>query len=157
MSKRELRHEGFRSRFLSKLAKEANNRGVICNNVTGSWFISKALYRLRNSHFKGINMAYVISMDSARVEMWIYHGSEEDDVDSAYEVFKHFQSKKSEIELAYGSPLEWNLNEDRTTGFSIEQVYRDFKLSDVSKWDYWVKKMVTDMKSLDDAFIPHYT
>ena len=77
MIKREPRHDGLRSRFLNELANEAEKRDVICNNVTASWSISKALYRLRNSKLKGINMAYVISMDSARVEMWIYHGPEE--------------------------------------------------------------------------------
>ena len=157
MIKREPRHDGLRSRFLNKLANEAEKRDVICNNVTASWSISKALYRLRNSKLKGINMAYVISMDSARVEMWIYHGPEEHQKDSAHEVYSYFKSRKKEIELEYGGPLNWNSNEGRKTGFSIQQDYPDFRLSDVHKWNLWVEKMVTDMKSLDDAFIPHYT
>jgi len=157
MPKREERHEGFRSRFLTKLAEEANARGVICGNANYSWSISKAVSRLRNAVPKGINMNYVISMDSARVEMWIYHGSEQEGADSAYEVFRrHFLSNKSEIEKAYGASLNWD-SPNRTTGVSVQQDYPDFRLSDVPRWDYWVDKMVTDMKKLDEALIAHYT
>ena len=100
-------------------------------------------------------MIYVIRMNTARVEMWIYHGKKEKDVDSAYDVFKHFLSKKSEIEMAYGCSLNWDYK-GRRTAFSIQQDYPDFRLSDDSKWDYWIDKMVTDMKKLDDALLPHY-
>ena len=80
---------------------------------------------------------------------------EEEDVDSAHEVFKHFLSKKTEIEASYGGSLNGNY-EGRRTAFSIQQDYHDFRLSDDSKWTYWIDRIVTDMKKLDDALIPHY-
>jgi hypothetical protein len=148
MVKAEERREGFRAKFLPRLARAANENGVICGNVTKVWTISKTVA-------KGIKMIYVIRMNTARVEMWIYHGKKEKDVDSAYDVFKHFLSKKSEIEMAYGESLNWD-HKGRRTAFSIQQDYPDFRLSDDSKWGYWIDKMVTDMKKLDDALLPHY-
>tara|TARA_B100000767_G_scaffold135555_1_gene128509 strand:+ start:139 stop:600 length:462 start_codon:yes stop_codon:yes gene_type:complete len=148
MANSEERREGLRAGFLPLLAKEANQKNVICGNVTKVWTISKTVA-------KGIKMIYVVRMNTARVEMWIYHGKNEKDVDSAYNVFKHFLSKKSQIEMAYGSPLNWD-HKSRRTAFSIQQDYPDFQLSDESKWNYWSDKMVTDMKKLDDALLPHY-
>ena len=148
MSNSEERREGLRAGFLPLLAKEANQKNVICGNVTKVWTISKTVA-------KGIKMIYVVRMNTARVEMWIYHGKNEKDVDSAYDVFKHFLSKKSQIEMAYGSPLNWD-PKNRRTAFSIQQDYPDFQLSDESKWNYWSDRMVTDMKKLDDALLPHY-
>ena len=148
MVKAEERREGLRAKFLPRLAREANEKGVICGNVTKVWTISKTVA-------KGIKMIYVIRMNTARVEMWIYHGKKEKDVASAYDVFKHFLSKKSEIEMAYGESLNWD-HEGRRTAFSIQQDYPDFRLSDESKWSFWIDKMVTDMKKLDDALLPHY-
>ena len=148
MSNSEERREGLRAGFLPLLAKEANQKNVICGNVTKVWTISKTVA-------KGIKMIYVVRMNTARVEMWIYHGKNEKDVDSAYDVFKHFLSKKSQIEMAYDSPLNWD-PKNRRTAFSIQQDYPDFQLSDESKWNYWSDRMVTDMKKLDDALLPHY-
>ena len=148
MVKSEERREGLRARFLPLLAKEANEKKVICGNVTKVWTISKTVA-------KNIKMIYVVRMNTARVEMWIYHGKHEKDVNSAYDVFKHFLSKKSQIERDYGGALNWNY-ESRRTAFSIQQDYPDFQLSDESKWNYWIDKMVTDMKKLDDALLPHY-
>ena len=148
MPNSEERREGLRAGFLPLLAKEANQKNVICGNVTKVWTISKTVA-------KGIKMIYVVRMNTARVEMWIYHGKNEKDVDSAYDVFKHFLSKKSQIEMAYGSPLNWD-PKNRRTAFSIQQDYPDFQLSDESKWNYWSDRMVTDMKKLDDALLPHY-
>ena len=103
-----------------------------------------------------MKMSYVFPKTiPARIEMWICHGKEEEDVDSAHEVFKHFLSKKAEIEASYGGSLNWNY-EGRRTAFSIQQDYHDFRLSDDSKWTYWIDRIVTDMKKLDDALIPHY-
>ena len=87
MDKSEERREGLRARFLPLLAKEANQNDVICGNVTKVWTIS-------NTVAKGIKMIYVVRMNTARVEMWIYHGKNQKDVDSSYDVFKHFLSKK---------------------------------------------------------------
>ena len=148
MVKPEDRREGLRARFLPLLAKEAKDRNVICGNVTKVWTISITVA-------KGIKMIYVVRMNTARVEMWIYHGKHEKDVDSAYDVFKHFLSKKSQIERAYGGPLNWDY-EGRRTAFSIQQDYPDFQLLDESKWNYWIDKMVTDMKKLDHALLPYY-
>ena len=148
MVKSEDRREGLRARFLPLLAKEAKARNVICGNVTKVWTISMTVA-------KGIKMIYVVRMNTARVEMWIYHGKHEKDVDSAYNVFKHFLSKKSQIERAYGGPLNWDY-EGRRTAFSIQQDYPDFQLSDESKWNYWIDKMVTDMKKIDHALLPYY-
>ena len=142
-------HEALLARFLPMLARVANENGVVCGNVTPKQWISKGVA-------KGMKMSYVFpKRDPARVEMWIWHGKEEQDVDSAQDVFKHFMSKRSEIEESYGGPLNWDFK-GRRTAFSIQQDYPDFRLSDDSKWDYWANRMVSDMKKLDDAFIPHY-
>ena len=148
MVKSEERRENLRVKFLPLLAKEASQKNVICGNVTKVWSISKTVA-------KGIKMIYVVRMNTARVEMWIYHGKNDKDVDSAHDVFNHFLSKKSQIEEAYGGPLNWNY-EGRRTAFSIQQDYPDFQLSDESKWNYWIEKMVNDMKKLDQALLPHY-
>lgn len=148
MVNQEERRENLRARFLPLLANEANQKNVICGNVTKVWSISKTVA-------KGIKMIYVVRMNTARVEMWIYHGKNDSDVSSAYDVFKHFLSKKSQIEEAYGGPLNWNY-EGRRTAFSIQQDYPDFQLSDESKWNYWIEKMVNDMKKLDEALLRHY-
>jgi hypothetical protein len=145
--KPEMRRELLRSSFLEKLVAEAKERDVICGNLTTDWTVRKNVA-------KGIKMIYVIRMNSARVEMWIWHGKEEKDVDSARDVFDYFLSKKSEIETAYGRPLNWDY--PRPTAFSIQQDYADFRLSDQSKWDYWIDLMVEDMEQLDTALLPHY-
>ena len=62
---------------------------------------------------------------------------------------------KTEIESSYGGELNWEF--PRKSAFAIQQDYDDFLLSDVSRWGYWVEKMVSDMKRLDDATIPYYT
>ncbi len=145
----EVHHDGLIARFLPKLAREANERGVVCGRVSHKQWISKRVA-------KGIEMSYVFPKKMpSRVEMRIYHGKEDVEVESAHEVFKHFLSKKSEIEMSYGGPLNWNY-EGRRTAFSIQQDYHEFRLSDDSKWDFWVDKIVSDMKKLDDALIPHY-
>ena len=148
MVNQEERRENLRARFLPLLANEANQKNVICGNVTKVWSISKTVA-------KGIKMIYVVRMNTARVEMWIYHGKNDKDVDSAHDVFKHFLSKKSQIEEAYGGPLNWNY-EGRRTAFSIQQDYPDFQLSEESKWNHWIEKMVNDMKKLDEALLDHY-
>ena len=148
MVNQEERRENLRARFLPLLANEANKKNVICGNVTKVWSISKTVAT-------GIKMIYVVRMNTARVEMWIYHGKNDRDVDSAHDVFKHFLSKKSQIEEAYGGPLNWNY-EGRRTAFSIQQDYPDFQLSDESKWNHWIEKMVNDMKKLDEALLDHY-
>ena len=148
MNKAEEQREGLRAKFLPLLTRSANEQGVICGNVTKDWIISKTVA-------KGIKMIYVIRMNTARVEMWIYHGKMEKDVDSAYDVFKYFLSKKSEIEMSYGRSLNWD-HKSRRTAFSIQYDYPNFRLSDDSKWDYWIDRMVTDMKKLDDSLLPHY-
>ena len=149
MDMAEEHHDGLLAKFLPRLAKEANERKVVCGNVTHKQWISKTVS-------KGMKMSYVFPKTiPARIEMWICHGKEEEDVDSAHEVFKHFLSKKAEIEASYGGSLNWNY-EGRRTAFSIQQDYHDFRLSDDSKWTYWIDKIVTDMKKLDNALIPHY-
>ena len=137
------------SKFLPKLVKEANERGVVCgNHKIPKWYISTGK--------DGIEMSYVFpKTKTSRIEMRIYHGKEKEDVDSAYSAFKHYLSKRSEIELAYGGPLNWN--EGTRTAFYIRQDYHDFQLSDVSRWEYWIEKIVTDMNKLDDALRPHHS
>ena len=142
-------HDGLLAKFLPRLAKEAKKRKVVCGNVTHKQWISKGVA-------KGIKMSYVFPKTiPARIEMWICHGKEESDVEAAHEVFKHFLSKKKDIEKAYGNKLNWNYG-GRRTAFSIQQDYDDFRLSNDSKWDYWIDKIVTDMKKLDESLIPHY-
>ena len=142
-------HDALIARFLPILAKEASDRGVVCGRVSHKQWISKSVN-------KGIEMSYVFPKTiPARIEMWICHGKEEADVDSAHEVFKHFLSKKTGIERSYGGSLNWNY-EGRRTAFSIQQDYHDFRLSEDSRWTYWIDRIVTDMKKLDDALIPHY-
>ena len=142
-------HDAFLAKFLPMLAKEANERKVVCGNVTRKQWISKTVS-------KGMKMSYVFPKTiPARIEMWICHGKEVEDVEAAHEVFKHFLSKKTEIEASFGSPLNWNYG-GRRTAFSIQRDYHDFRLSDDSKWTYWIEKIVDDMKRLDDALIPHY-
>ena len=102
-------------------------------------------------------MSYVFpKVKPSRIEMRVSHGPEDEDVDSAYEVFEYFLSKKSEIENAYGGSLNWSY-EGRKTAFSIQQDYPDFRLSDDSVWDQWVSKIVSDMRRLDSALAPYYS
>ena len=95
-------------------------------------------------------------MESARVEWWLWIGKEEDQIEAARMSFDmHIRSNKTEIESSYGGELNWEF--PRKSAFAIQQDYDDFLLSDVSRWGYWVEKMVSDMKRLDDATIPYYT
>jgi len=149
--------EGLRYRFLTKLAKEANGQGVICGNVTTKNWISKQVGKSRNSIIEGrISLTYWIHMESARVEWWIWIGKEQEEVEAARHAFDRcIRSNKSEIEASYGGLLNWDF--PRKSAFSVQQDYPDFRLSDLSRWDYWIGKMVSDMKRLDDATLPHYT
>ena len=148
---------GLQIRFLTKLANKAEKQGVICGNVTTKNWISKSVGKLRNSPFKGrVNLTYWIHMEEARVEWWIWCGKEREDVDSAFAIFSEYLlANKSEVERAYGGPLNWD-SPIRKTAFSIQQDYPDFLLSDIPRWDYWIGKMLTDMKKLDDATRRHY-
>lgn len=143
-------HDSLIARFLPILAKEASDRGVVCGRVSHKQWISKSVN-------KGIEMSYVFpKVKPSRIEMRVYHGPEQEDVDSANEVFEYFLSKKSEIENSYGGSLNWSY-EGRKTAFSIQQDYPDFRLSDDSVWDHWVSKIVSDMRRLDSALEPHYS
>ena len=87
-------HDRLLEKFLPRLAKEANERKVVCGNVTHKQWISKTVS-------KGMKMSYVFPKTiPARIEMWICHGKEVEDVEAAHEVFKHFLSKKTEIEAS---------------------------------------------------------
>ena len=82
-------HDALLAKFLPRLAREANERKVVCGNVTHKQWISKGVS-------KGMKMSYVFPKTiPARIEMWICHGKEAEDVDAAHEVFKHFLSKKT--------------------------------------------------------------
>ena len=157
MPRKERLDEGLRFRFLTKLAEEANKRGVVCGNVTTKNWISKSVGSSRNSVIEGrISLTYWIHMESARVEWWLWIGKEEDQIEAARMSFDmHIRSNKTEIESSYGGELNWEF--PRKSAFAIQQDYDDFLLSDVSRWSYWVEKMVGDMKRLDDATIPYYT
>ena len=79
-------HDGLLAKFLPRLAKEANERKVVCGNVTHKQWISKTVS-------KGMKMSYVFPKTiPARIEMWICHGKEEEDVDLA--VIKIFANSK---------------------------------------------------------------
>jgi len=143
------------SKFLTKLVKEANERGVVCGNHDEDGKKPKSYVSKVKD---GIEMSYVFPKNRkkalSRIEMRIYHGKENGD--SAYSVYQHYLSKKSEIELAYGGPLNWT---EGTTqkAYYIRQDYPDFQLPDVSRWEYWIEKIVTDMNKLDDALRPHHS
>ena len=100
-------------------------------------------------------MIYVIRSRLARVEMWIYHGSSDDEVESAGGLFDQFTAKKQEIEHAYGGSLNWS-HTGRKTAFSIQQDYLDFDLRQEDRWEEWIERMVSDMQRLDAALLPHY-
>ena len=143
-------HDRLIAGFLPKIAKEANDRGVVCGSV-----------RLHKSYIpkkvaRGIEMSYVFPKTRpSRIEMWIYHRDYEGGTEASKDLFEHFVSKMREIEQAYGGPLTWDYG-GRRTAFSIQQEYPDLRLSDEAKWGYWIERLVTDMKKLDDALVPHY-
>jgi len=140
--------EGLRSRFIPQLVEHARSRGVISGNATKGWTVRKTVA-------PGVQMIYVIRSRLARVEMWIYQGSSDDEVESAGDLFDQFTAKKQEIEHAYGGSLNWS-HRGRKTAFSIQQDYLDFDLRQEDRWEEWIERMVSDMQRLDAALLPHY-
>jgi hypothetical protein len=138
-----------RLKFWEQLLSRAKEKGVLTHAQRtpskDSWISAGAGVR------SGVSYVYVAWMqEETAVELYIDTG----DKDENKRIFDALQSRKAEIEQAFGSPLSWErLDEKR--GSRIRSVLKEGGLTDEAKWPGIQDTMIAAMDRLAKAVKPH--
>jgi len=97
----------------------------------------------------GFYYNYVITADSARVELYIDKG----DGNRNKSIFDSFSNHKQEIEDVFGGSLKWERLDDKRASV-IRYFFDQFDLMDKEKWPEQQDQMIEAMIKLDKAFRP---
>jgi hypothetical protein len=145
-TKRELaeRHH-IRRRFWSQLldtARERTRLHAAISPSTESWVSAGA-------GISGLGFNYVTTQHSARVELYIDRGDEEENA----RVFQHFLDRREQIEAEFGAPLDWQpLPGRRACRINCEAAQQGYR--DEDAWDAVHASMVDAMVRLEAALKP---
>jgi hypothetical protein len=139
------RGHALRLQFWQQLLKKAKETTVLHANVspgTGGWVSTGAGY-------SGLTYAYVVRMNDAQVEFYI----DKPDAKENKAIFDALLARKTEIEAAFGEPLEWQrLDESRAC--RIRHVLHVGGLQDEPGWPRVQEAMIEAMTRLEKAIKP---
>jgi hypothetical protein len=97
----------------------------------------------------GITYNYTIRMNDVQVELYIYTGN----VESSRDIFDGLSGHKAEIEAAFGDPLQWLRDENRSF-CSIRYVMPSGGLLNKDRWTEIQDAMIDAMVRLEKAVKP---
>lgn len=99
---------------------------------------------------KGIRLGYVTSYDTARVELYLFRASKEENK----AIFDDLYSHKAEVEATFGGPLEWRRLDDK----NASRVYVEIpggSPNDESTWDTLHAALIDGMQRFEAALRPY--
>ena len=132
-----------RLKFWEALLKESRSKGIKLFSTISP---SKENWISTGAGKTGLNYAYVILMNSARVELYIDTGNKERNK----KIFDQLYNEKEEIEKDFGEELEWQrLDEKRAS--RITKTVTNKGLKDEEDWDEIQEKMIDAMMRLEKA------
>lgn len=97
----------------------------------------------------GLNYNYAIRMDDAQVELYIDRG----DAEQNKQIYDALHEHKTEIEAAFGRPLEWQ-RLDAKRACRVRYILTDGGLQDRSRWPKVQDAMIEAMIRLEQAMKP---
>ena len=97
----------------------------------------------------GLNYNYAIRMDDAQVELYIDRG----DAEQNKQIYDALHEHKTEIEAAFGKPLEWQ-RLDAKRACRVRYILTDGGLQDRSRWPKVQDAMIEAMIRLEQAMKP---
>jgi hypothetical protein len=97
----------------------------------------------------GVTFNYVILMNDARVELYIYTGKEEE----SKHIFDKLYTRKDEIERKFGSVLNWHRLDGKLAS-RVSYLIEGLGLEDQDNWAELHDRMIDAMIRLCKAFRP---
>ena len=141
------RHDS-RLRFWTGLLEKAKHKTQLHENIspgTASWVAASA-------GRPGLRLTYVIREHTGQIELYIDFGQESGQRNK--EVFRFLEGKKSEIENAYGKPLNWEYLESRRAS-RISDAIELGGWKDEEAWPRLQDAMIESMIRFERALRPH--
>lgn len=145
MKKELTRRHRWRLEFWKGLLDKSKSRGVrLFENIKPS----KENWIGTGAGKSGLQYAYVILMNSSRVELYIDTGNREENK----KIFDKLYSQKEEIEKEFGGELDWQRLNDKRACRIAAQVSKHIGLKDEDKWDRIQDDMIDTMIRFEKAF-----
>jgi hypothetical protein len=144
-SKEEATRHKTRYLFWEKALPVIRAETGIFNNVspsTSNWLTGA-------SGYSGVTFNSVIRMDGARVELYIDTG----DKNRNDFIYRELAADKTELEKAFGKPLDWQERPDNKTS-KICLHYGEYGLTDEQHWSEVVKFLSENLSMLIKVFKP---
>lgn len=104
------------------------------------------------SGISGISYNYVIGQHDGKVELYIDCDKESGEVNAR--IFEQLKEHRSEIELAFGKPLEWEPMETKRA-CRIVYYFQGGGYKDKEKWAFITDALIDAMVCLQKAFDPY--
>jgi len=146
VSKRMAERHRLYQRFWQSLLERAKGRTLLHANIKPgiSHWLSAGAGK------SGLLYNYVILMDAARVELFIFTG----DAEANKRYFDRLYEHKEAIEQAFGAPLEWLRLDDKRAS-RIAYSIKKGRLRDEGTWPELQEAMIDAMIRLEKALAPH--
>lgn len=145
MKKEFTRRHRLRHEFWKGLLDKSKARGVkLFENIKPS----KENWIGTGAGKSGLQYAYVILMNSSRVELYIDTGNREENK----KIFDKLYSQKEDIEKEFGGELDWQRLDDKRACRIAAQVSKHIGLKDEDKWDRIQDDMIDTMIRFEKAF-----
>jgi len=134
-----------RLEFWKELLDKSKARGIrLFENIKPS----KENWISTGAGKSGLQYAYVILMNSSRIELYIDTGNGEENK----KIFDQLHRQKEEIEKEFGGELDWQRLDDKRACRISVQVSRHAGLKNKDKWDEIQNAMIDTMVRFEKAF-----
>lgn len=136
-----------RLEFWKQLLERAQKKTTLHSNVSpskGNWITAGA-------GKSGMGWSYSITMDSAKVELFVDRGADKKEETDA--IFENFLADKEAIEKQFGDPLEWD-KEDGRRVCRIKSISKIGGLKDTGLWEKIQDDLIKRMIKLEKALGP---
>lgn len=133
-----------RQQFWTGLLDKVNSKNIqLFANIKPS----KETWIQTGSGKSGIHYSYVVLMHSARVELYIDVGKQDDNK----RIFDQLFSQKSKIEDEFGKALDWQRLDDKRASRISAHVNQRFGLRNEDQWDKLQEAMIETMTRFENA------
>lgn len=139
---------GIRRRFWTALLNHAADRTPLHANISPG----DGPYQSASSGIRGLNWTYGLRQHETQVILWIDRGPDTHDVNT--QLFEQLKAHRSDIEAAFGQPLDWR-NETSNRSCTIRHQLDLGGWRDEDDWPEIIEATVDAMTRLADALDPH--
>ena len=138
---------GHRRAFFDRLLEHAGERTKLHSGRTGT----DGPYLGGSSGQPGIQFVYGVRQHETTVHLWIERGR--DWADWNNEVYRHLLGHKTEIEIAYGAPLQWDAKDTNRSRKLLDTLSLG-GWAEADRWDDAIEETVSRMLRLEAAVKP---